>query len=496
MDSCASILSGSKQEVVISVATDNTKLYVDSSYIATGKNFNTILKKDLKNKQLRFEAEGCKPKYNVLIQDHKSNYHILSWIPFMVLYYPPMFDNAANTWCYEDLYDFGPLKKYTYADSNIKKLFVNNVSFELNKSNYTFHSYPYNYYLDRSDPTEITNLDSMGIASTYFDEELDNVLKKLNYVDTVNKVFIDNVNTYGLEAKVVKLTYKGVMRSYTGVGGPDGISSFLEVDISTLWTLKNSYGDTLRQDTIRSTSGQYSSSYFKGVEQNKKSIDDALESSMLDFIDTLKTNKLIPVESPTVTFSEQIKISKPTKSPADVEQAMKASVSIKNKDSHGSGFLISNDGYIVTNHHVVKRKVDYTVIMNDGTEHKAKVIRSNKSIDLALLKIEGNFEFAYSLPEAQNFSVGDEVLAIGTPKSIQLGQSVSKGIVSGTRKNKGLNYLQTDIGINFGNSGGPIVTKSAELAGVVQSKIVGWGAEGLSFSIPSYDVMKNLHLTY
>lgn len=495
LDSCASILSGSKQQVEVSIATDNTKLFVDSTYITSGNRFNTIVKKDLKVKQLRFEAEGYKPKYNVIVQDHKSNYHILSWIPFMVLIYPPMFDNASNTWCFEDSYMFGPLRRYNYSDSTRKRLFVNNVSFELSKGNFLYHGYSYGDYLDHSEPSNITSLDSVGIASTYLDEELDNVLKKLNYVDTVNTVFIDNVNTLGLEAKVVKYTVKGVYRSYSDMGATNN-SSFIEVDLKTLWTLKNSYGDTLRQDTIASTSGQYSGSYFGTTEQSKKAVEDALEASMLDYLDVLKSNKLIELDPPYVTFTEQIKIPKPTKLPADIDQAMKATVSIKNKDSHGSGFLISNDGYIVTNHHVVKHQTDYTVIMNDGTEYKAKVIRSNKAIDLALLKIEGNFEFAYSLPSAQNFSVGDEVLAIGTPKSIQLGQSVSKGIVSGTRKNKGLNYLQTDISINFGNSGGPIVTKTAELAGVVKSKIVGWGAEGLSFSIPSYDIMKNLYLSY
>ncbi len=103
---------------------------------------------------------------------------------------------------------------------------------------------------------------------------------------------------------------------------------------------------------------------------------------------------------------------------------------------------------------------------------------------------------AFNLPDKQNYNVGDEVITIGTPNSVELGQSVAKGIVSGTRKNKGSNYMQTDISINRGNSGGPIILQTGELAGVVEYKLVGQGMEGLSFSIPAYEIIQSLSLSY
>jgi S1-C subfamily serine protease len=497
LNSCAAILCSRNQEVSISIPTQNTILRIDSNYIGTGTSFKPILVKSFDNKQLRFEAEGYKTSYNVLVADSKSNYHILSWLPFIVVY-APYFDNGSNTWNYDDSYTMPPLRKYINSDSNHKRLYVNNVGFEINKKNFISNTYPYGYYLDHSDPTITRTLDSVGVPSTVFDASLDELLKKLNYKDTLNTVFIDNINTLSLDAKIVKYVNNYVVRRYSGVGtvSMGNYNSFIETKLSTLWILKNIYGDTLSFDTITSTSGQFSNDYYKNEVSTQKSIEDALETSMLDYLDLLAKKNTLALESTKITFNEPIKISKPSKSPTNIAEGMKASVTIKHKDGHGSGFLISNDGYIITNHHVVGQPKDYSVVLNDGTEHKAKVVRSNKAIDLALIKIEGEFEVAYSLPEKQNFRIGDEVITIGTPKSLQLGQSVAKGIVSGTRKNKGMNYIQTDISINRGNSGGPIILKSGELTGVVEYKLFGQGTEGLSFSIPAYDIIQSLNLSY
>lgn len=272
-------------------------------------------------------------------------------------------------------------------------------------------------------------------------------------------------------------------------------NSFIENNLTTVWVLKNIYGDTLRVDTINSLSGQFNEN-FKEDGQNKMSMVDALETSMLDYLDLLDANKVLELESNKIMHDDQIKIAKPSKSPSNIPEGMKASVTVKSKEGHGSGFLVSNDGYIITNHHVVSTPIDYTVVDNDGKEYKAKVVRTNKAIDLALLKIDGTFDVAFNLPDKQNYNVGDEVITIGTPKSVQLGQSVAKGIVSGTRKNKGSNYMQTDISINSGNSGGPILLKTGELTAVVEYKLIGQGTEGVSFSIPAYEIMKSLNLSY
>jgi hypothetical protein len=122
LNSCATILSGSKQEVSITIPTKNTKLTIDSVYIAEGTTFKPIIAKDLMFKQLKFEQEGYKKNYEVLVPDYKSNWTYLSWIPFgALLFIPPLFDMGTNSWVYNQSHVAKPLRKYTYSDSTKKK---------------------------------------------------------------------------------------------------------------------------------------------------------------------------------------------------------------------------------------------------------------------------------------------------------------------------------------------------------------------------------------
>ena len=157
----------------------------------------------------------------------------------------------------------------------------------------------------------------------------------------------------------------------------------------------------------------------------------------------------------------------------------------------GSGFVISEDGYIVTNHHVVEGASSVVVRMIDRREFDAEVIGSDVRSDLALLKIEA--EDLLVLPIAQNddVSVGEWVLAIGSPFGLDF--SVTAGIVSAKGRSlptdAGENYvpfLQTDVAINPGNSGGPLFNLSGEVIGV-NSQIFtrSGGSIGLSFAIPA-----------
>jgi S1-C subfamily serine protease len=136
------------------------------------------------------------------------------------------------------------------------------------------------------------------------------------------------------------------------------------------------------------------------------------------------------------------------------------------------------------------------VINKDGKEFPALVIRKNEYSDLALLKIESNNAHAFTVPKTKNYRVGDDIFAIGTPKSIELGQSLSKGIISGLRTHDNLSMIQTDASVNSGNSGGALVTKTGEFIGVVNAKVLGLGVEGLGFSIPAETIFKDLSIEY
>lgn len=166
--------------------------------------------------------------------------------------------------------------------------------------------------------------------------------------------------------------------------------------------------------------------------------------------------------------------------------------------SSGSGFIISDDGYVVTNCHVVEGATDVTVTLSTGDEYTAKIVGSDSLNDVALLKVEATGLPAVKLGSSDDLSIGDMVCAIGNPLG-SLTATLTVGYVSGkdrqvTTDNSTINMIQTDAAINSGNSGGPLFNMYGEVVGITSAKYSGTtssGAsiEGISFAIPIDDVM-------
>ncbi|MDQ3748930.1 MAG: DegQ family serine endoprotease [Acidobacteriota bacterium] len=156
----------------------------------------------------------------------------------------------------------------------------------------------------------------------------------------------------------------------------------------------------------------------------------------------------------------------------------------------GSGVIVSTDGTILTNNHVVEGAEKITVLMSDDKTYDARIVGLDESSDLAVLKIEATNLPFLNLGNSDNVRIGDVVLAIGNPLGI--GQTVTAGIISAKGRRTGLSYgsyedfLQTDAPINRGNSGGALVNLTGELIGI-NSQILSTsgGSIGIGFSIPS-----------
>ncbi len=163
-------------------------------------------------------------------------------------------------------------------------------------------------------------------------------------------------------------------------------------------------------------------------------------------------------------------------------------------DSLGSGFIISTDGYVVTNHHVVDGADKIVVKLNDRREFSAKVIGTDKRSDLALLKVNAEALPSTTFGNSDALEVGEWVVAIGSPFGFDY--SVTAGIVSAKERNlpseSYIPFIQTDVAINPGNSGGPLFNLKGEVVGI-NSQIYSrtGGFMGLSFSIP-VDVAENV----
>ncbi len=168
----------------------------------------------------------------------------------------------------------------------------------------------------------------------------------------------------------------------------------------------------------------------------------------------------------------------------------------KKPNSLGSGVILTKDGYIVTNNHVIENADDITVTLpGSKDEYNAKLIGTDKESDLAVIKIEADNLTPVKLADAKNLKVGDVVFAVGNPFGV--GESVTQGIISALNKNRvGINqyenFIQTDASINPGNSGGALVDSRGALIGI-NSVIISrsGGNNGIGFAI-AVDMVKNV----
>ena len=157
----------------------------------------------------------------------------------------------------------------------------------------------------------------------------------------------------------------------------------------------------------------------------------------------------------------------------------------------GSGFIITEDGFILTNNHVVSGSSDIFVTLTDGKEHRAKVVGTDSRTDLALLKIDAKGLKPLPIGESRSLRKGQWVLAIGSPFGLE--STVTAGIVSAINRETGdyLPFIQTDVAVNPGNSGGPLIDLSGRVVGV-NSQIVSrsGGFMGISLAIPIDEAMQ------
>ena len=216
---------------------------------------------------------------------------------------------------------------------------------------------------------------------------------------------------------------------------------------------------------------QYSSNlveaYDSIYQENFNQISDAIIRQQKDFSDEIKTLK-----SAQADFS------------GVVEDVVRGVVTIRTDDSIGTGFFVNPRGYIVTNYHVIRENKDaIEVVSYDKEVYQATFIGMDEERDLALLLVPGSFD-SIELAERGDIQVGKKVIAIGNPLGLSF--TVTEGIISGIDRTgpSGLaEYVQTDVSLNPGNSGGPLIDTNGKAVGINNFKI--GGAEALGFSLAS-----------
>lgn len=175
---------------------------------------------------------------------------------------------------------------------------------------------------------------------------------------------------------------------------------------------------------------------------------------------------------------------------SQIQSAMSIFGTTTTSEGSGSGIIISSDGYVVTNNHVIDGASKVTITLNTGSEYEAKVIGKDEKTDLAVIKFEPKETITVAeLGDSTQLEVGEKAVAIGNPLGMEFFGSTTQGIISAvnrtiTVENRTMNVIQTDAAINAGNSGGALVNGYGQVIGINTVKISSSSVEGMGFAIP------------
>lgn len=496
--SCASIWIPKKQKVTFTTGNENAEVYMDKQSIGKGETFTTkINKKEAQSRQIVVRTQGYKDQYAVILKTHRPAAFyplaILSWC----FYYPGYIDalNRAKLTSFDkeinlkqNLEDC----KLINRTNNDKYINISNISLNIKDKNKDLKFIDVTYDKDNLKQAMETaelkvdakakkaeekaekkkkkkNKDSKTLddeekdikyGDTQYSDAIFRTLKKTGFIDTVNKIFQDNNNTLVLEGSITKITSYWIATKF---------ASFFKAKVFLTWYVKNSYGEILDSVKTSEFSGDFDQIYDssnKGDEYDGwgKMIGDAVDLSYIKLLKTTAITQNLVLGKNFKIKDAPLTLSKPLGSVIihDKSEAGEACIIVKTKENgkdagHGSGFAITKDGYILTNYHVIagkteKKQRDVYVIDSEGKELPAKIIRFNKFRDVALLKVNDTYNKAFTLSNVKTFKNLQDVLTIGAPKSIELGQTVTAGIISNLRDNNGSPNIQLNMAVNGGNT--------------------------------------------
>jgi len=541
--SCVSMFMPKKQKITFTTNRSESTTYVDKEEIGKGKLIKEKIKKD-GVKQVIVRTPGYKDSYGVLTPSRRP-----------IAYWPLMLLNVFNAF-YGVVIDAIPPKNIAYqralnVDVNDKLVYrgtadkyvdISAINLNIKNKEKDIRSYSVNFSDDpqhlmdnikeaekkqseRDAKEELKkakkkkkgkgNLvepedNEIKYEDTKFSYNVYKTLKNTGFVDTVNKFFADFNNSIYLEGSITKLNqYTIYSKRY---------NNYSKCKLFLTWYIKNNFHEILDSIVTTEFSGDFAvaSSYYYSayssasdiakikeayLDNVSKMYGDAVDISYLKLHKNPTFTKYLKIENDFNVKDPLLTLAMPKAVIVDKADAGEASVIVKTPEGHGSGFAISQDGYLITNYHVIAGKINNKVntikiITSDGQELVGKVVRYNKFRDIALLKVDKTFNKVFKLTNVKSFKNLQDVITIGAPKSVELGQSVSTGVISNERKTNNNNLIQLNMGVNSGNSGGPLFDGTGTLHGVIVSKAIGKNTEGISFAIPGYLVQEYLNINY
>ncbi len=351
---------------------------------------------------------------------------------------------------------------------------------------------------------------SVKIGDEVFEEKFYEIATNMGFNSIVSKsaeLFSDDHRRNNqLPRYIVGVEIKKYNLSYIQVKDKDYNSGDVKAEnkIDFEWKVLDKKSGKVVYTYNNSGQVKFRQQYYQRVENNR----DVYELALIDFlgnkgfVDLIKNNETTIFEDYTLNNrSESIYVS-PDELPSFskftemIQYANKSCVTIITDGGHGSGVVIDKNGLLLSAYHVVEGVNQIDVKFSNGLTLSAEIVKYDKANDIVLLDITGDgFQALPLYMDDEELPIGIEVVTIGTPAELELGQSISKGILSGKRKRDGNVYLQADIAVSPGNSGGPLLNSKGEVIGIIQRKIISTGVEGIGFAVPIERVIERFNIS-
>ena len=328
--------------------------------------------------------------------------------------------------------------------------------------------------------------DPKPIETTDNSENIEkNVLGKFN-VPNVQKQSSKKGVTILITVIVTVLIMTGGFFAYSVLTGSKGLSVKVE---------GNTSGNMYEQQATNPAGGNYTSDYtfdqyYNDLVKNAVNSTTTTNNAAKNYTDKNFEGIIIDTKSSGKKSAQSAyeKVSDSTVAILTFEDKISSE---ENAEGQGTGIIVSNDGYIVTNSHVIgdsKTAYKYQVINNNGVKYNANVVGYDTRTDLAVLKIKGKDLKPVHFVKKSHLQVGEDIIAVGNPGGLDFQNSLTKGIVSAkdrTLDDSTVSYIQTDAAVNPGNSGGPLCNLYGEVIGITTAKINSATYEGMGFAIPT-----------
>ncbi len=509
--SCASIFVPKESPVSLQSLPDEATVYKDSTEIGTTR-FSKRLDKG-ETHILRVEKEGYLPAYVPFYTAKANKGALLNALNLGWFYNLDIRKGGGARW--EDAAKQVELYKKPDSVSNTQSVYFNKLEFDVPEEDSLLVMHLdgdvinfYNYESDEDGENEDGKTEKEEIEEyegpmkwrndddDVFANRVNDALRDRGYAvpeEDDESLFAVSNTDYFLSAKVTRMYNDMDILFSFSENNPIHIRLHLDV----VWVLTNAFQDTIETYPVSVVRDYwFTTEVFSDSDDADRNdyIDMAAyelmrQPSFYEHVSTeLDRKEMITRYDETLVLNQKNSIS-------ELTEAVNSVVTITTGKGHGSGCILSSDGYIATNYHVVHGADTLEVRMANDSVFPAEVIRKSEAFDLALVKVDCKDLSGFALDTTNEASYGADVYSIGTGVNVSLGQSLSKGIISGKRQIGLSEYLQTDVTINPGSSGGALVGKEGELLGIVSAKMMGVGIEGIGFAIPVKTLVKSLNLT-